>query len=231
MKYKTNRLRPTSQKIIDAIEANDVDTVYHELTVRQRRFCEEYIIDFNGEKAAIRAGYATKWAEQQAKNLFMNVGVKFYIDELSRSKEAKIVSVDPDYIIQQVTSIIGKPGAKDSDRLRGLELLARHLGMFIDRTELTGKDGGPLEINQKNIEEDAQNFTNLLKQLQERAQREPKGISDARPTVEAKTTFSDSDSEIAGFESAEVTGFEGTGWSQEVQEGQDADDEEGGQPE
>jgi hypothetical protein len=42
--------------------------------------------------------------------------------------------------------------------------------MFIDRTELTGKDGGPLEMRQK-VEEDAQTFTNLLKQLQERADK------------------------------------------------------------
>jgi hypothetical protein len=44
--------------------------------------------------------------------------------------------------------------------------------MFIERTELTGRDGGPLEINQKRVEEDAQNFTNLLNQLRERAERD-----------------------------------------------------------
>jgi len=28
------------------------------LTPRQERFCEEYLVDFNGSAAAIRAGYA-----------------------------------------------------------------------------------------------------------------------------------------------------------------------------
>jgi phage terminase small subunit len=167
-----NPSRPARKSVQDAVARGDITTVVRKLTARQRRFCEEYSIDFNGGAAAVRAGYSSKTATAQATNLMQNVGVLAYIDDLTRSKEAKIVSVDPDYIIRQVTEIIGKPFAKDSDRLRGLELLARHLGMFIERTELTGRDGGPLEINQKRVEEDAQNFTNLLNQLRERAERD-----------------------------------------------------------
>jgi phage terminase small subunit len=32
------------------------------------------------------------------------------------------------------------------DVLKGCELLGKHLGMFIDKKEVTGKDGGPLII-------------------------------------------------------------------------------------
>jgi phage terminase small subunit len=163
--------RPASPGVRAALEKGDMDAVYDALTIRQRRFCEEYVIDYNGKAAAMRAGYATKWADRQAQNLMLNPGISGYIDHLTRSKEAKIVAVNPDYVIQQVTEIIGKPGAKDSDRLRGLELLAKHLGMFIERQEITGKDGGPLEIEQK-AQEDAQSFTNLLRQLRDRAQKE-----------------------------------------------------------
>ncbi|MGE5483684.1 MAG: terminase small subunit [Ignavibacteriales bacterium] len=35
---------------------------------------------------------------------------------------------------------------KMPDKLKALELLGRHLGMFRDKVEYTGKDGGPLEI-------------------------------------------------------------------------------------
>jgi phage terminase small subunit len=148
-----------------------MERLYLSLSPRQRAFCEEYIVDFNGKAAAIRAGYATKWADRQAALLLKNKGVATYINSLQESKEAKIIAVDPDYIIQQVTAIIGKPGAKDSDRLRGLELLARHLGMFVDRTEITGKDGGPLET--RRVEEEAETFTNLLKSLSERSRHQP----------------------------------------------------------
>jgi phage terminase small subunit len=171
-KHPHNAKRPEPKAVVSALEKEDIDALYAALTVRQRRFAEEYVLDFNGSAAAIRAGYATNYADRQAHLLLKHKGVSRYIDELTRSKEAKIVSVDPDYIIQQVTAIIGNPGAKDSDRLRGLELLARHLGMFIERQEITGKDGGPLEIEQKKVDEDAQSFTNLLRSLRDRAEKE-----------------------------------------------------------
>jgi phage terminase small subunit len=168
-----NSDRPEPRAVMEALAADDMEKLYEALTVRQKRFCEEYSIDFDGKAAAIRAGYASKWADRQAYILLKHRGVARYIDHLTQSREAKIVSVNPDYVIQQVTAIIGKPGAKDSDRLRGLELLARHLGMFIDRQELTGKNGGPLEIEQK-AKEDAQSFTHLLRQLRDRAEKDKK---------------------------------------------------------
>ena len=39
------------------------------LTVRQQRFVEEYIIDFNATKAAIRAGYSSKYANREGARL------------------------------------------------------------------------------------------------------------------------------------------------------------------
>lgn len=168
--WPNNSYRPARKSTREAVAMGDEKAVYDTLTTRQRRFVEEYCIDFNGQAAAIRAGYSTKHPDKQATALLKNEGIAFLIDSNTRSNTAKIIAVDPDYIIQQVLLITSAPEAKHSDRLRGLELLARHLGMFVDRTELTGKDGGPLELRQK-AEEDAQNFTNLLKQLQDRADK------------------------------------------------------------
>lgn len=161
--------RPERQATLQAIAAGDMDRVYLSLSPRQRAFCEEYVVDFSGKNACIRAGYSTKWADRQAALNLKHKGVSAYINHLQTSKEAKLVSVDPDYIIAQITSIIGKPGAKDSDKLRGLELLARHLGMFVERQEITTFD-----VNQQKVEEEAQSFTNLLRQLSERRRSEPK---------------------------------------------------------
>lgn len=61
------------------------------LTPKQKRFCEEYLIDLNATQAAIRAGYSPKTAEQTASRLLRNVKVQEYIakrqKELSRSTE------------------------------------------------------------------------------------------------------------------------------------------------
>ena len=49
------------------------------LTPKQKRFCEEYLIDLNATQAAIRAGYSLKTAEQTASRLLRNVKVQEYI--------------------------------------------------------------------------------------------------------------------------------------------------------
>lgn len=36
---------------------------------------------------------------------------------------------------------------KIADKKGALDSIAKHLGMFVDRTEITGKDGGPLRIS------------------------------------------------------------------------------------
>lgn len=144
-----------SQNIAEAIESGDIELLRKRLTVRQTRFCEEYVIDFNAKAAAIRAGYATKWADRQAHLLMLKDEIRAYIDHLSQSKEAKIVSVDPDYVLQRITKVIDKEGTKDGDILRGLELLARHLGMLRDRTEISGPDGEAIRMEQRIKEESA----------------------------------------------------------------------------
>lgn len=47
-------------------------------------------------------------------------------------------------VAQTVTRAGGSIKAKVHDKLKALEMLGRHLGMFKDRTELTGPDGEPL---------------------------------------------------------------------------------------
>jgi phage terminase small subunit len=169
--------RPESAAVRHALAKGDMAALRLALTPRQRRFAEEYIVDFNGAAAAVRAGYSLNYPDRMASTLTKHAGVAALIDHLTASKEAKVMSVNPDYVIQKVTEIVTKPESRDGDKLRGLELLARHLGMFIDRTEITGKDGGAIEVEQRKIEEEAQNFTRLMKALQERNAAEKKDVS------------------------------------------------------
>ena len=160
-----------SKAVSRALEKMDLEALRLALTPRQRRFAEEYVIDFNGTAAASRAGYRGDYINRQAHQLLHHKGVTFLIDHLTRSKEAKIMSIDPDYVLQRVTDIINKEGAKDGDKLRGLELLARHLGMFVDRTEITGKDGEAIRIQEQRIAEESESFMNLVTRLRDRAEK------------------------------------------------------------
>lgn len=46
------------------------------LTRKQQRFVAEYLIDLNATQAAIRAGYAARWAEKNATRLTGNDGIR-----------------------------------------------------------------------------------------------------------------------------------------------------------
>lgn len=167
-RHPHNAERPIPAAVRRAIENEDIPSLLKALSVRQKRFAEEYVIDFNGAAAAVRAGYATTYSDRQAHILLRHEGVAKYIDHLTQSKRVKIMQVDPDYIIQEITSIIGKNDAKDSDKLRGLELLARHLGMFIDRQEITGKDGEAIQIHQQKVNEEVRSVNDMLRAIRDK---------------------------------------------------------------
>ena len=53
-----------------------------ELTPKQARFIEEYLVDLNATKAAIRAGYSAKTANGHVGQLLANQAIKAEIDKL-----------------------------------------------------------------------------------------------------------------------------------------------------
>lgn len=168
----TNRTGSISSK--RAVEKRDIEAVKKSLTARQRRFCHEYVTDFDKRNSVLRAGYVTQYPDRQAGNLFKHEGVLAYIEELKLSNKCEITAVDPNYVIGKITKIVSDPDAKHSDQLRGLELLAKHLGMFIERQELTGKDGGPLSVAREEIKQEAEEIVGLLQRLHTRKEGERK---------------------------------------------------------
>jgi phage terminase small subunit len=75
-----------------------------ELTDKQKRFCEEYIIDLNATQAAIRAGYSDKTANEQGSRLLANVKVKEYIDELQKNVSER-TQLDADWVVKRFKEI------------------------------------------------------------------------------------------------------------------------------
>lgn len=164
-KHPANPDRPESPAVKKALASMDMEALRKALTHRQRRFCDEYTIDFNGTAAAVRAGYASNYPDRQAHQLLHNQGIMTYIEFLTASKAAKIMSVNPDYVIQGIVNIVSKEEGKDGDKLRGFELLGKILGMFVDKTELSGRDGGAIEIEERRIAEESADFTRMLKAM------------------------------------------------------------------
>lgn len=66
------------------------------LNDKQEQFCKEYIIDFNGTQAAIRAGYSKKTARSIANELLTKLDIQAYIKELieKRNERTRITQDD-----------------------------------------------------------------------------------------------------------------------------------------
>ena len=143
------------------------------LTEKQRRFCDEYLIDLNATQAAIRAGYSAKTACEQGARLLANVKVQGTIAE-HMAERSKRTGVNQDRIVRELakiafvnlTDIVDEEGrirsnATDEDlsclesikykesssdtgdsverevkiasKLKALELLGKHVGMWNDK--------------------------------------------------------------------------------------------------
>lgn len=60
-----------------------------ELTEQQKKFCREYMKDFNGKQAAVRAGYSAKSANEQGSRLLTNVNVQKFLETLKNKAAEK----------------------------------------------------------------------------------------------------------------------------------------------
>lgn len=124
---------------------------------KQKRFCEEYLVDCNATQAAIRTGYSKKTARAVGQRLLTNVDIKKYIDQqLQKLKNEKIA--DAQEVLEYLTSVmrgkqkeqvpllvgegVQKLVQKDisaKDRLKAAELIGKRYGLFSEKLELQGE--------------------------------------------------------------------------------------------
>ena len=134
---------------------------------KHERFCQEYVIDYNGTRAAMRAGYSERNAATQAGRLLKKAEVLARVWELQHEQLERL-SISADYVIlrlmdtlercmQAVPVMVWDPeeGRKvesgeytfdSKGALRALELIGRHLGMFEDKLSVSARiDTGKLD--------------------------------------------------------------------------------------
>ena len=129
------------------------------LTPQQELFCAEYLVDYNGTKAAQRAGYAEKTAAAQAARLLRNVNIlsrvralqKERLEKLAVTQESVLLNLlevydrcmqkKPVYEWDYETGQYKETGEYSFDSkgaLRALELIGKHLAMFTQKVEHSG---------------------------------------------------------------------------------------------
>lgn len=127
------------------------------LTAKQKRFCDEYLIDLNATQAAIRAGYSKKTANRiGAENLTKPV-IKEYIDARMAEKESQLIA-EQDEVLKYLTSVMrgeslsetvvvegqgeGVSEARrfekapdEKERLKAAELLGKRYALFTEKID------------------------------------------------------------------------------------------------
>ena len=137
------------------------------LNARQLRFVDEYLIDLNATQAAIRAGYSEKTAQQIGSRLLSNVVIAAEI-ATRQSVRAEKLNITAEYILGRLQENVERAMQVEEVKVfnhstkelegtgeyvyegavanRALELLGKHIGLFPDRHEHTGKNGGPVQV-------------------------------------------------------------------------------------
>jgi len=142
-----------------------------ELTAKQARFCEEYLIDLNATQAAIRAGYSQDTARNIASETLAKPYIQERVAELQAERSSRL-QIDADWVLSQSVKLHqrcmndievfrdrkGDPIVDEHGELqyvfnstgaaKALELVGKHVSIkaFDTRVELVGKDGGPIEV-------------------------------------------------------------------------------------
>lgn len=136
----------------------------NKLTVKQERFCVEYVANGgNATEAARQAGYDTTegtyryigWENLTKPNIVKRIheirkelnlsGIVTAEWVLSKLKDVAERSLQAQAVLNDDGEPIGEFKYDSSGANRSLELLGKSLGVFVDRTELTGKDGERLQ--------------------------------------------------------------------------------------
>ena len=75
------------------------------MTDKQKRFCDEYLIDCNATQAAIRAGYSPKTAYSIGEENLKKPELKTYIDERLEQLHSE-KTADAQEVLEYLTSVM-----------------------------------------------------------------------------------------------------------------------------
>jgi len=168
---KEKRTPGVLPKVQEAIENGDHEACYQALTTKQQMFCVEYLKDLNASRAVKRAGYDTKPGNENrvGSQLLANPGIQFALQGLMASRAEK-QALDANFVINKILASIERSenGKNEQAVLRGLEMLGKHLGLFIERQEISGPDGDAIETKRR-AEEDAAAFRSSIARLASRS--------------------------------------------------------------
>lgn len=115
-----------------------------DLTDKQIRFCEEYIRDWNGTRAAIAAGYSEKTAKQIATENLSKPYLKEYIEEI-QSDLKKITGDSFTLQVDKIKSFMDDENISRREWLDAFKELNKMFGFYApEKSQIAIKTEQPL---------------------------------------------------------------------------------------
>jgi len=129
------------------------------LNDKQKRFCQEYIKDFNGKRAAISAGYSKKTARSIANENLTKPDIQTYLEKL-KAPITKKLEIDTEWVLKKSIQITDRcmqeEVVKDSEgnptgeyrfdstgANKALDRIGRYTGGFNERIDIKDVDPKP----------------------------------------------------------------------------------------
>lgn len=126
------------------------------MNAKQKRFCDEYLIDCNATQAAIRAGYSARTAYSIGQENLKKPELQAYIqEELDRLHDARTANAQE--VLEYLTSVMRGEQAEQTlisvgdgvhkltaidvgarERIKAAELIGKRYGLFRDGLEVAG---------------------------------------------------------------------------------------------
>ena len=143
---------------------------------KQKRFCDEYLIDCNATQAAIRAGYSPKTAyaigEQNLKKLELKAYINEQLEQLHNKKTA-----DAQEVLEYLTAVmrgehteqvlrlagngvqeISDINVSAKDRIMAAEMLAKRYGLLVDKVSVQDDSEILVKVEYEDNPESEQNI-------------------------------------------------------------------------
>lgn len=143
---------------------------------KQKRFCDEYLIDCNATQAAIRAGYSPKTAYAIGEQNLKKLELKAYIDEQLEQLHNK-KTADAQEVLEYLTAVmrgehteqvlrlagngvqeISDINVSAKDRIKAAEMLAKRYGLLVDKVSVQDDSEILVKVEYEDNPESEQNI-------------------------------------------------------------------------
>ena len=124
------------------------------MNVKQKRFCDEYLVDCNITQAAVRAGYSAKAGCSTGRRILEKAEAREYVNsQLKKLHDER--TADAHEVLEYLTSVmrgesreqrlkldgdgvqkVVKMEVPAKDRIRAAELIGKRYGLFRDKLEV-----------------------------------------------------------------------------------------------